>query len=96
MALQKVTYTDNQTVIGAKNLNDIQDAIIDLENSGGYNRYIAFYYFHQRRPKQSRYRGTQWQARNFDCRKRNIDSGRGNKCDWSNDTVICGQRRRIK
>lgn len=35
MALQKVIYTDNQTVIGAKNLNDIQDAIIDLENSGG-------------------------------------------------------------
>lgn len=28
MALSKVTYVDNQTVIGAKNLNDIQDEII--------------------------------------------------------------------
>lgn len=28
MALTKITYVDNQTVIGAKNLNDIQDEII--------------------------------------------------------------------
>ena len=28
MALNKVTYTDNVTVIGATNLNDIQDEII--------------------------------------------------------------------
>ena len=32
MGLSKVTYTDNVTVIGATNLNDIQDAIIDLED----------------------------------------------------------------
>lgn len=31
MALSKVTYTDLVTVIGAQNLNDIQDAIIALE-----------------------------------------------------------------
>lgn len=31
MELQKRTYTDGETVINAKNLNDIQDAIIDLE-----------------------------------------------------------------
>lgn len=28
--LTKVTYTDGTTVIGAQNLNDIQDAILDL------------------------------------------------------------------
>ena len=28
MALEKVTYEDNKTVITAKNLNDIQDALI--------------------------------------------------------------------
>ena len=28
MALNKVTYVDNETVIGAQNLNDIQDEII--------------------------------------------------------------------
>lgn len=33
MALTKVTYTDNATVIGAKNLNAIQDAVIALENT---------------------------------------------------------------
>ena len=32
MALQKLTYTDGVTVIPASNLNDIQDAIIALEN----------------------------------------------------------------
>ena len=32
MALQKVTYIDNQTVITAKNMNDMQDAIIEAEN----------------------------------------------------------------
>lgn len=35
MALNKVNYVDGQTVITAENLNDIQDAIIDLEQSGG-------------------------------------------------------------
>lgn len=34
MALTKVVYTDNVTVIYAQNLNDIQDAIIALEQSG--------------------------------------------------------------
>ncbi len=29
MALSKVTYTDHQTVIGAENLNAIQDEIIN-------------------------------------------------------------------
>lgn len=33
MALTKVTYVDQETVIGADNLNDIQDAIIDLEET---------------------------------------------------------------
>lgn len=31
MALTKVTYVNGTTVIGAENLNDIQDAIIALE-----------------------------------------------------------------
>ena len=31
MGLTKVTYVDNKTVISAKNLNDIQDAIVALE-----------------------------------------------------------------
>lgn len=31
MALNKVTYVDNETVIGANNLNEIQDAIVALE-----------------------------------------------------------------
>lgn len=35
MALNKVIYVDGETVITAENLNDIQDAIIDLEQSGG-------------------------------------------------------------
>ena len=34
MALNKVIYVDGVTVITAENLNDIQDAIIDLEQSG--------------------------------------------------------------
>lgn len=34
MGLVKVIYTDNVTVITAQNLNDIQDAIIALEESG--------------------------------------------------------------
>lgn len=33
MALEKVTYTQKKTVITAKNLNDIQDAVIDNENA---------------------------------------------------------------
>ena len=32
MALTKVTYTDDETVITAQNLNDIQDSIIELED----------------------------------------------------------------
>ena len=32
MGLTKVNYKDKQTVITAKNLNDIQNAIIDLED----------------------------------------------------------------
>lgn len=32
MGLKKVTYIDETTIIEAENLNDIQDAIIDLEN----------------------------------------------------------------
>ena len=31
MAFEKITYTDQVTVIPAKNLNDIQDEIIRLE-----------------------------------------------------------------
>lgn len=34
MALSKVTYEDGVTVITAENLNDIQEAIIALENRG--------------------------------------------------------------
>lgn len=30
--LVKVTYVDNSTVIGATNLNDIQDAIIEMQD----------------------------------------------------------------
>lgn len=30
--LTKVPYTDNETVIGAQNLNDIQDKLIEVEN----------------------------------------------------------------
>ena len=33
MALTKVTYVNGTTVIGATNLNDIQDAIIALEEN---------------------------------------------------------------
>lgn len=32
MGLQKIEYIDNQTAVSAKNMNDIQDAIIELEN----------------------------------------------------------------
>ena len=32
MSLTKVNYIDKETVITAQNLNDIQDAVIDLEN----------------------------------------------------------------
>ena len=35
MALNKLTYVDNVTVIPASNLNEIQDAIIDLEENSG-------------------------------------------------------------
>ena len=37
MALNKITYVDGQTVITASNLNNIQDSIITLENSGVLN-----------------------------------------------------------
>lgn len=33
MGLTKVTYVDKQTIISADNLNDIQDAIIALQNT---------------------------------------------------------------
>ena len=33
MTLDKVTYTDNTTEIHAQNLNDIQDAIIEIEDT---------------------------------------------------------------
>lgn len=32
MSLTKVNYIDNSTIITAKNLNDIQDNIIELQN----------------------------------------------------------------
>lgn len=35
MALKKRTYVNNETVISAENLNDIQDSIVDVENSLG-------------------------------------------------------------
>lgn len=35
MSLNKVNYVDNVTIIGADNLNEIQDAIISLESGGG-------------------------------------------------------------
>lgn len=46
MALQKVTYVDNQTVITAEQMNAIQDAIVELETyiqsaSGRSNARIA-------------------------------------------------------
>lgn len=31
MSLTKIEYTDNKTIIGAENLNAIQDAIVALE-----------------------------------------------------------------
>ena len=34
MGLEKRNYTDKETLITAKNMNDIQDAIIELERSG--------------------------------------------------------------
>ena len=39
MTLQKRNYVDGQTVITAKNLNDIQDAIIELEENPGISDY---------------------------------------------------------
>lgn len=35
MALTKINYVSGKTVITAKNLNDIQDAVLDLESKGG-------------------------------------------------------------
>lgn len=35
MALTKVTYVDDETVISAQNLNDIQDEIITIEADMG-------------------------------------------------------------
>ena len=35
MALKKRTYKANETPITAENLNDIQDAIIDMETANG-------------------------------------------------------------
>ena len=33
MALTKVVYTDDETIIGAQNMNDIQDEIIKCVNT---------------------------------------------------------------
>ena len=33
MSLTKVTYVDDETIIGAQNLNDIQDSIVTMENT---------------------------------------------------------------
>lgn len=41
MGLTKVNYQDNLTLITAQNLNDIQDAIIALENDGALPAYTA-------------------------------------------------------
>lgn len=41
MALSKVTYTDNVTVIYADNLNNIQDAIIALESGAAPAPYTS-------------------------------------------------------
>lgn len=41
MALQKVPYVSGVTVIPAQNLNDIQDAIINLENGGFITRTVS-------------------------------------------------------
>lgn len=41
MSLSKVNYQDNITLITAQNLNDIQDAIIELENNGGLPEYTS-------------------------------------------------------
>lgn len=37
MELTKKTYVSGETVITAQNMNDIQDAIIDLENNNNDN-----------------------------------------------------------
>lgn len=41
MALSKVTYTDNVTIIYASNLNNIQDAIIALESGAAPTPYTS-------------------------------------------------------
>lgn len=43
MALQKVDYVNGETVITAENMNDIQDAIIELENATGDELFWAIY-----------------------------------------------------
>lgn len=35
MALKKTNYVNGKTVISAENLNDIQDAVLDLESKDG-------------------------------------------------------------
>lgn len=40
MGLEKRTYKDKETVITAQNLNEIQDAIIALENGGVTDEHI--------------------------------------------------------
>lgn len=39
--LNKVNYVDNQTIITAQNLNDIQDSVIALENEEALPSYSA-------------------------------------------------------
>lgn len=34
MPFEKVTYVDNETIIGAKNLNDIQDELMRIADEG--------------------------------------------------------------
>lgn len=41
MALTKRNYVSGETVITAKNLNEIQDAIIALESNGGITPHIG-------------------------------------------------------
>ena len=41
MALTKRNYVSGETVITAKNLNEIQDSIIELESNGGITPHIG-------------------------------------------------------
>ena len=43
MALTKINYVSGKTVITAENLNEIQDAIIALEDAGDDGTHLAYY-----------------------------------------------------